>query len=284
MAPDAPSSLVFSELRFNEAAWPSETGGREYPDAKYFEIYNNSDTTIYLDGKYWGIGWPLSSDFLYCPCAQTEAVRNDPEGIWAQRVFRLPGRGTDHPLRPGRAALIAKSAIDHRAVHPALYDLSDADFEWGGSSSADNPEVPNLQHIGLRPMVPDWPWHSQPQFLSEPADLAALPRYVDPYSGDAWVRLPHPLILDVQVGVFDQSTSPSSVSGTAPCLEATHSRFEHLPGPASAFMDFYDGLSFQRRVLRVLPDGRKVLQDTNTSMFDFVKAPRTPGWIPDSLP
>jgi hypothetical protein len=45
--------------------------------------------------------------------------------------------------------------------------------------------------------------------------------------------------------------------------------------------DFDAGLSYQRRVLMVLPDGRKVLQDTNTSMFDFVKAPRTPGWIPD---
>ena len=45
-----------------------------------------------------------------------------------------------------------------------------------------------------------------------------------------------------------------------------------------------NGLSVQRRVLRVLPDGRKALLDTNTSMFDFVKAVRTPGWIPDSLP
>ena len=33
-------------------------------------------------------------------------------------------------------------------------------------------------------------------------------------------------------------------------------------------------------VLFVRPDGRKVLEDTETSMADFVKAPRTPGWIP----
>jgi hypothetical protein len=39
-------------------------------------------------------------------------------------------------------------------------------------------------------------------------------------------------------------------------------------------------LTEQRRVLMVLPDGRKVLRDTETSMADFVKAAMTPGWIP----
>jgi hypothetical protein len=46
----------------------------------------------------------------------------------------------------------------------------------------------------------------------------------------------------------------------------------------------YNRISVQRRVLYVLPDGRKVLQDTDTSMEDFMKAVRSPGWIPDSLP
>jgi hypothetical protein len=36
----------------------------------------------------------------------------------------------------------------------------------------------------------------------------------------------------------------------------------------------------ERCVLTVLPDGRTVLQDTNTSMADFVKAVRTLGRIP----
>jgi hypothetical protein len=65
--------------------------------------------------------------------------------------------------------------------------------------------------------------------------------------------------------------------------EETNRRFDNLPGPASALVDYPGALSFQRRVLYVLPDGRKVLQDTDTSMEDFVKAVRTPGWIPDSL-
>ena len=74
---------------------------------------------------------------------------------------------------------------------------------------------------------------------------------------------------------------------SAACLEVAHWMFERLPGPAYGIYGVRDpdnGQSVQRRVLRVLPDGRKILLDTNTGMFDFVKAVRTPGWIPDSLP
>jgi hypothetical protein len=100
---------------------------------------------------------------------------------------------------------------------------------------------------------------------------------VDPYSGRVWVRIPRESILDAWVGT---SEVPAGVAVTnPPCLEATHRAFERLPGPASVFGEYT--ISYQRRVLSVLRDGRKVLQDTNTGMFDFVKAPRTPGWIPD---
>ncbi len=280
MAPDQRGSVVFSEF---ELSGPSslETGG-DYSDAMYFEIYNNSDTTIYLDGKYWGTGWDLLSDFPYWPCTQTAVVRNDPDGIWAAPIFRFPGAGREYPLEPGRTALIAKSAIDHRQVYPFLYDLSQADFEWGGVSNADNPEVPNLQNIGLR-LPPIWPRDTDlPEFLAEPVELGTLPRYVDPHSGYTWVRIPREAILDAWVGT---SEVPAGVSVTSPpCLEATHRYFERLPGPTHVFGDFSKGISYQRRVLTVLPDGRKILQDTNTSMVDFVKAVRTPGWIPDSLP
>ncbi len=276
VVPDRRGSLVFSEFALAVPTLLSETGGISYSDAMYFEIYNNSDTTIYLDGKYWGMGFQLVRDQPYWPCAQTVQVRNDPGGIWAERIFRFPGTGTDHPLDPGHAALIAKVAIDHRPVNPGFDDLRQANFEWGGI--ADNPDVPNLQDIGLRPMVPNWPAVADmPEFLSEPVDLATLPRYTDPYSGHTWVRIPAGAILDTWAGVGDQSVYTSTY---AACLEVTNRAFDQLPGPAARFRDFYTGVSAQRRVFLLLPDGRKVLQDTNLSMFDFVAAPRTPGWIP----
>jgi len=277
VAPDQRSSLVFGEIAL---AWPLpwDIPSEVATDVKYFEVFNNSDTTIYLDGKYWGIGWHLNSDYSAWPCAQTAIVRNDPEGIWAQYIFRFPGTGRDYGLEPGQPALIAKAAIDHRAVDPRLWDLSHADFEWGGYRAADNPDVPNLQQIGLGPMPYFWPMEEAPEFLSEPVDLATLPRFLDPHSGTVWLRIPGTVVLDATARTIDWASQ--SFAAAPACLEDMHRSFERLAGPAGAVSDFYEELSSQRRVLTVLPDGRKVLQDANTSMVDFVKVARTPGWIP----
>jgi hypothetical protein len=276
MAPDQRGALVFSEFMLSTPP-ETETAGTTYPDGTYAEVYNNSDTTVYLDGKYLGVAWLWNRDLSYMPCSQTEPVRNDPDGIWAEYIFRFPGSGTDYPLAPGHTAVIARSAIDHRGILPTLPDLSHADFEYGGR--ADNPDVPDLEDIGLR-LMPGGPVITLPAFLSEPVDLTSLPRYTEPYSGQVFVRIPRALILDAHSGVEDFTTT--GYQALPNCLEDLHRSFDRLPGPATAFpTDYNKALSLQRRVLMVLPAGRKLLQDTNTSMFDFVKAPRTPGWIPD---
>ena len=277
LAPDRRGSLLFSEFWYAQPPnW--ETGGIVYLDANYFEIYNNSDTTIYLDAMYYGTGEGFGYDFPSHRCVETRAVRDDPDGIWTRWILRFPGTGTDYPLAPGSTALLAQSAIDHRAVLPTLPDLRDADFEWGGD--ADNPQVPNLEDIG--PSRPYQLLHGHPFYLARPVDLATLPRWVWPYDGAVYVRLPREKIVDVFTYTTDWTTMGWVPSDPA-CLEETNRRFDRLAGPAHAHSDFSDAVSFQRRVLYVLPDGRKVLQDTDTSMEDFVKAVRTPGWIPDSL-
>jgi hypothetical protein len=163
-----------------------------------------------------------------------------------------------------------------------MIDLSAADFEWGGSTTADNPDVPNLEEIGLRLTPRHYPSESEmPQFLADPVNLETLPRYSDPGSGWVWVRIPREQVLDAWVNPTDWTTH--SYEPVPACLWDLHRNFERLAGPAAAHYDFANGLSVQRRVLMVLPNGRKVLQDTDTSMEDFVKAPRSPGWIPDSL-
>jgi hypothetical protein len=282
VVPDHAATLVFSELGLNEpVAW--ETAGTGYPDAKYVEVYNNSDTTIYLDRKLLGIGWNINLDFTPFPCTQTEPLRNDPEGIWASSLLQFPGAGTEYPLEPGHTAVVAHAAVDHRPVHPGLYDLRHADFEWVGWQTADNPDVPNLADIGPQGMRFYYPFGADmPLFLANAVDWETLPRYITPSSGNVWVRIPRAVILDTWAGTVDWAAGGGPVSYT-PCLTVTHRLFERLPGPPSGHGDFDNGLSAQRRILYVLPDGRKVLQDTDTSMLDFVEALRTPGWVPDSL-
>jgi hypothetical protein len=283
VVPDHGATLIFSELGLNApVSW--ETAGTFYGDAKYVEVCNNSDTTIFLDGKLLVIGWNTNKDFTPFPCSQTEPVRNDPEGIWASSLLQFPGAGTDYPLEPGHTALVAHAAVDHRPVHPGLYDLRHADFEWVGSRNADNPDVPNLAHIG-----PQWIRFSYPSsadmplFLANPVDWETLPRYIEPTGGSVWVRIPRAVILDTWAGTVDWAAGGGPVTYT-PCLTVTHRLFERLPGPPAGYGDFDNGLSAQRRILYVLPDGRKVLQDTDTGMLDFAEALRTPGCIPDSLP
>ena len=279
VVPDGRGALVFAEFSLD---YPGYVYTLPALDAKYFEIHNNADTTIYLDGKYWGVGWDtIVESERWGTCDQTSAVRNDPEGIWTRIVFQFPGAGRDYPLDAGGTVLVARAAIDHSQVHPELPDLSHANFEWGGEVSPDNPDVPNLQQIGLEVAYRTVPRIGGSTYLSESVPLETLPRYVDPATGDAWVRIPRALVLDAWVGAVDWTTY--TFVPTPACLEAMHRYFERLPGPAAAHTDPDFSFSAQRRVLYTRPDGGKVLQDTDTSMEDFVKASRTPGWIPDSL-
>ena len=272
---DRSGALVFSEIAPAEPLpWDFGT----YPDAKYVELYNNGDTTVYLDGLIWGMGWHLLRDYPAWPCSQTAEIRVDPLGIWAAYMLKFPGTGTEHAVAPGETVLIARTAIDHSEVNQQLIDLSGADFEIGvGWASADNPDVPNMVDIGLRPFVVNWPIGDEPQFIATPTDPSALDRYTDPYTGQVWIRIPGENIIDATTGVIDYTKSGYVASPR--CGQALHPAFERLPGPANSHEDFYAGLSAQRLVLRI-DDGRVILRDTNTSMADFKKTERTPGWIP----
>lgn len=119
----------------------------------YLELYNNSDTTIYLDAKIVGAMLPqlLVDANEKFNCARLAPLRLDTLGIWTGNFWQLPGSGTQYPLLPGRAAVLAIDAIDHRVTHPELLDLSAADFEFlGTAQDVDNPTVPNIQPLASR--------------------------------------------------------------------------------------------------------------------------------------
>jgi len=62
----------------------------------YLEIYNNSDTTIYLDGMILGTGFGHYWDNPpYNACAAVEPFRNDPDGVWSMFFHQFPGSGAE---------------------------------------------------------------------------------------------------------------------------------------------------------------------------------------------
>jgi hypothetical protein len=286
LSPPRPGATVISEV-YLQSPQPWEIGDRYYPYGQYLEVANNSDETIYLDGMLVGIGytwWADASQWGHHACVDTEAMRNDSAGVWSTIMWRIPGGGTDHPLAPGAAAVLAFAAADHTRIHPSMLDLSDAEFEFGLKGAADNPAAANLELLG--PHAPDevagaslsiidalW-------FIAAPADVASFPKAFDPGFADRKVeywRVPRELLLDVAFIWWDPTRSCCFPQGDpVPCHDPVHPDFDRLPGGFLSEFDLY--LSAQRR--SVMIDGRKRLLDTQTSAVDFIKAERTPGWLP----
>jgi hypothetical protein len=281
LRPNQPSGVVFSELYPTSPA-SFETGDEWLRGSIYVEVYNGSDLTVFMDGMILGKAyrwWLDASEFGHHACGDSEALRTDPAGIWSMVYWRFPGGGAEYPLNPGEVKLIAVNAQDHTNLHPAMMDLSDADFEMLQPGSADNPGVPNLDYVA--PQAHDlgdlgFPWAFY--FLSRPVDLEALPSGLDPAgtgkSGFVFRRFPRSEILDVVYVWHDSDNTPRPF-----CTDPVYPSFDALPGEIFRGVTRGEGfVSNQRRIVGTR-NGLPLLLDTNTSKVDFVKGERTPGWV-----
>ena len=274
---DRRGSVLISEVRrFGKYEGP-ESDWPEYDYFDYFELYNNSDTTVYLDGMLWGWTFPYVIETLSTSCAVSEPYRNDPLGVWTRFFHQFPGSGSDYPLAPGQTAVVAMDAVDHSLVHPSLPDLSHADFELEGTADADNPDVPNMPDVGPSPA-----WHSHGLemhcrrgcMLVQATDVDTLVHERLPFSDRDWVRIPMESILDV---VTTDSWTPSMDQFT-PCATMVHPNLDRLEKPdGEALLDV--SIAMHRRILGIGTGGFPLLQDVGVSFSDFVFAERSPGWI-----
>ncbi|MGD2154517.1 MAG: DUF4876 domain-containing protein [Gemmatimonadales bacterium] len=278
LAPDRRGSLLISELY---ASYPF-VAEVQWNYHHYLEIYNNSDTAIYLDGMILGeaIPYHLENPPNYT-CASMEPFRNDPDGVWADMFHQFPGSGAEYPLAPGGIAVVAVDAIDHSQIHPGFPDLTQADFELLGPADVDNPAVPNMPDIGLEydrlghgMSLPDF----YTFFLSEPVDIETLPRASPwaPLYVHEYVRFPREALLDVLAA---QDNDALHEQNYFHCLQQVHRNFDRLAGgftKGGVDLEY----SVQRLVIDYTPDGRAILQDTNTSAVDLVRALYTVATLP----
>lgn len=104
---------------------------------QFFELYNSSDDTLYLDGMIF--------------CRMGKFLEN------VTYIFQFPGEplgGTEnYPIYPDSFVVVASDAYDHRGEifnGNASVDLTNADFEFKNSlelNDPDNPDVPNLENL-----------------------------------------------------------------------------------------------------------------------------------------
>ena len=278
-------SLVISEIH----DWsPRVTAGpsAHYGQAEYIEVYNNADTTVYLDGKILGEGfWYVWESELnessMDDCGEFESWRLDPDGIWSEKHLRFPGTGREYPLAPQEARVVASQAIDHGEVHPelGLPNLLTADFEVVGTGQdVDNPAVPNMEHVGFQPSV-DVLGRGRVRtyftpFIADNVDLGSLQTSELSLRDPDYRRFPTAAILDL-VAVYKDPAK----------LDFDVRVCDHLVSPvfdrqAASISDGLAGDAIHRRVLGTTPDGRAVLQRTKTSAVDLVRGPRSPGRVP----
>lgn len=146
-------SLVISEFHYHQPpAWMSGGVVGYFWFYWYIELYNNSDTTIYLDGKIVGRGFNYHLDATLWPCAETEPFRNEPRGMWSRLFQAFPGSGHDYPVAPGKTVLTAKlRRLDQLYPAPSYYDM--VNVNWYPNEPSERLAV--LTTFVLDPANPD---------------------------------------------------------------------------------------------------------------------------------
>ena len=263
-------SLVFSE-RF-PSTW---LGNDNYLFGTYLELYNNADTTIYLDGKLVGLGPIFRRDApeFGLPCSLTQQWQTDPEGLWAPQFWQFPGTGRQYPLAPGETAVLATDAVDHSLVDPRWPNLANARFEFLGPSDVDNPAAANMLNVfsvwsdpaGHGPRFDGSGIH----FIAQPVDIATLPTVQPPNYREAIPRMPREKILDVIT--FLSVLSFWEKYGWTLCPVQINELFD--TGPAF-IIDAALFMSIERR------RGGAFLMRSRSTINDFeITARPTPGYV-----
>ena len=262
--------LVISEFKGDPIEVPY---GGEYFFSGYLRLYNNADTTIYLDGMIIGSGLAAQFDYSTYSCSFYQRYALDTLGVWAHELYKLPGRGTDYPLMPGASVVLATDAIDHRPLFSIGLDLRGANFEfYGGASDVDNPGVPNAVDVGpwSDPLGHGLIWSilGKVAIVARPFDLATM--HTEFIISGTWDRMPASALLDVM------AMKTTYQSGYQDCPSLVSPDFDRgaVQLLGTPFAD--DTLAYKRVQLPFRIDGHVILQYTRTSAWDFRVGRRDP--------
>jgi hypothetical protein len=248
-----------------------------YGMGTYVEVYNNADTTIYLDGVLFFRSRPqMHRDFdIAGGCTGNAPYRLDPLGIWASLIWAFPGAGREYPIRPGEAKVIAMDALNHAAASPTTdqLDLSAAHFEQiGTDADINNPFVPDMIRVMADAGVLGRGYPTGHGIVIGLVLPAARTRLSAPefLGGGDVVRVPREFILDLM--------SVSSTPAVDASLRAFNNYvencepwllpvFERAPAPLG---DATTRMAVARRSLGRSAAGHEILQRTRTSARDLV--------------
>lgn len=233
------SPLIISEIY---GCGPSGSG--LYYHDKYVEIFNQSDSVLYLDSLM--IAVVYSSSYLGLN------YRDDPAYVHSKSIWIFPGTGHDFPIQPGEFVVCAEDAIDHRINAPNSIDLTHSAFEFykDDAPDVDNPAVPNMIRI-YQPSGNDW-------LIGGERGALILARFsVDSLKAfDDQFLIPYRTIFDGVEYMSDPTKLDEKILN------------QSIDAGTTGGIQFYTGKSMERLLISEI--GRKILKDENNSSVDFV--------------
>lgn len=258
----ATSALVVKEVYFSKSK--SSVTGKNYIGDGYFEIYNNSNKTVYIDG--------VSICATYQNATAADPIfpeYKNSDRIIPCFILTFPGSGKEHPLAPGKSVVVAENGVNHKLISPGSpVDLSKADYEIYDEDIRDSdvPEVPNMVK-----------YYSYSKTITVFHVVGALGWYILKADKPMEEFLPQYLV-EAKVAMAGQSRKvyaiPSryildGVLGSQP----SGPLYRPLPASIDAGYTYcsktYSGKAIRRKVLRKEGE-RYILQDSNNSTVDFI--------------
>jgi hypothetical protein len=251
-------SLLISKVYYSGT---KDNRNRNYTADSFVEIFNNSDETVYLDGKYLALAESMT------PAAYLAS--DDPDYIYTRQICKFPGGGTDYPLGPGESIVIAaRNARDHTTSASNSVDLSTADFEVKELDGTGNPDVKALPVISssvplkFLNLISGGP---NALFLFETdEDIFTWQEVFAPgkTSGERFRKVSVSTVID---GV--EALKNSASTG----LDINLKRFQDIVDAGYVFINGISGYTNEsvERKISEIDNGRIILQDSNNSLDDF---------------
>ncbi|WP_293933605.1 DUF4876 domain-containing protein [Sphingobacterium sp. UBA6645] len=258
--------LAFSELFY---------AGTEpfYFRNQFYEIINNSDETVYLDGLHFANLVPSAATVNLPVWPESDAGKY----VYAERIWKIPGTGKDYPLAPGESFSMAQFAANHQLAQynpKSPIDCSTSEFEFN-MNNANFPDQPatDMQHV----------------FYNGLAGKGSLPQYLTSVMGGAYVifRVPegesYDPVNNKSLQTRNLATTSANLYAKIPltyimdAVECGQNEnmitAKRVPSLLDAGMTYvgatYNSKGVRRKKSGVDNAGRPILQDTNNSTEDF---------------
>lgn len=260
------SRIVIKEIYYAGCYDPN---GKQYTKDAYISLYNNSDTTVYLDRLCVGMVAPIvankvSSWLTYAPDSLPVAYVG----------WQFPGEGNDYPLRAGVTVTIAVNAVNHTGPdynHPNSVDLSKAGWAFYHSSLPGTDITAGVTPLYMFKKIGPLTFYPF-SIMGSGMILYRIPGIsAEQYAANsAHIRKEPPKF----TGLDYLMIHTSWVVDCADCVEdATKQGFKRVPAfldaePAYLPSGKYSGRALRRKTAGN-DNGRVIYQDTNNSFNDF---------------